>query len=217
MSSLASFLMVASGVLCLIGALTSKGRAAIVAAAVMVLAMVDLAYTFVAPPVIWSGALLIVGLCLAVFLRSPSRIPPPRRSPALVMSGAGGLSGSEDDHDVRSSTVPDRCASPTDSHSGPTAAVLSAITYPVMAWQVISHGAHMSGSAHHGSSGHGVGGHSHHAGDMSLISSFLTVAVVVLAVCLVVCAVHDIARRRPLVSLDCWGMAAMLVVMQFLH
>lgn len=42
-------------------------------------------------------------------------------------------------------------------------------------------------------------------------------AVAVLAVCLAVCAVHDIVRRRPLVSLDCWGMAAMIVVMQFLH
>ncbi|WP_157688916.1 hypothetical protein [Brevibacterium siliguriense] len=68
----------------------------------------------------------------------------------------------------------------------------------------------MSTSAH-------AGGHGHHAGDMSLISTFLTVAVVVLAVLLVICAFHDIVRRRPLVSLDCWGMAAMIVVMQFLH
>lgn len=215
MSSLASFLMVASGILCLTGAVAARGRPAIVAAAVMVLVMVDLAYTAVVPPVIWSGALLIVGLCLAVFLRSPSRIPSPRRSPVLVASGADGLSGSEDEHGVRSSTAPDRCASRADSQSGPTAAVLSAITYPVMAWQVLNHGAHMGGSAHAG--GHGAGGHGHHAGDMSLISTFLTVGVVVLAVLLVTCAVHGIARRRPLVSLDCWGMAAMIVVMQFLH
>ncbi|VEW10771.1 Uncharacterised protein [Brevibacterium casei] len=215
MSSLASFLMVASGVLCLTGAVAAKGRPAIVAAAVMVLAMVDLAYTAVVPPVIWSGALLIVGLCLAVFLRSPSRIPSPRRSPALVASGAGVVLWSEDERSVRSSTAPDRCVSRADSHSGPTAAVLSAVTYPVMAWQVLNHGAHMGGSAH--TDGYGAGGHAHHAGDMSLISTLLVVGVVVLAVLLVICAVHDIARRRPLISLDCWGMAAMIVVMQFLH
>ncbi|WP_436326894.1 hypothetical protein [Brevibacterium sp. FAM 27836] len=210
MSSLASFLMVASGALCLTGAVAAKGRPAIMAAAVMALTMVDLAYTAVAPPVIWSGALLIVGLCLAVFLRSSAGAPSPRRSPALVMSGAGGPSEPEDDRGLRSSTLPDRCVSRADSHSGPTAAVLSAITYPVMAWQVLNHGAHVNDSGH-------ASGHGHHAGDMSLISSFLTVAVVVLAVLLVVCAVHEIIRRRPLVSLDCWGMAAMIVVMQFLH
>lgn len=211
MSSMASFLMVASGILCLTGALASKGRPAIVAAVVMVLAMIDLAYTALVPAVVWSGALLFGGLCLAVFLRSSSsRIPSPRRSPALITSGAGGVSGSEDGRAVRSSIASDRCVSRADSRSGPTAAVLSAITYPVMAWQVLNHGAHMSSSMH-------AGGHGHHAGNMSLISTFLTVAVVVLAVLLVICAVHDIVRRRPLVSLDCWGMAAMIVVMQFLH
>ncbi|UZD62484.1 hypothetical protein [Brevibacterium sp. JSBI002] len=210
MSSLASFLMVTSGVLCLTGALASKGRPAIVAAAVMVLAMVDLAYTALVPAVALSGTLLIVGLGLAVFLRSSTRAPSPRRSSALVASGPGGLAKVAVNDCAESATAPDRCASRADSHSGPTAAVLSAITYPVMAWQVLNHGAHMSGSTH-------AGGHSHHAGDMSLISTFLTVGVVVLAVCLVICAVHDIARGRPLISLDCWGMAAMIVVMQFLH
>lgn len=209
MSSLASFLMVASGVLCLTGALASKGRPAIVAAAVMVLAMVDLAYTALVPTVVWSGTLLLAGLCLAVFLRSSSRVPSPRRSPVLVTSGPGGVPGSADGDGAQSSIAPDRHGSQA-SHPGPTAAVLAAITYPVMAWQVLNHGAHMNGSGH-------AGGHGHHAGDMSLISTFLTVAVVVLAVCLVICAVHDIVRRRPLVSLDCWGMAAMIVVMQFLH
>ncbi|GGC37067.1 hypothetical protein GCM10010974_19350 [Brevibacterium sediminis] len=211
---MASFLMVASGILCLTGALASKGRPAIVAAVVMVLAMIDLAYTAIVPTVVWSGALLLAGICLAVFLRSSSRVPSPRRSPALVTSGPGGASVSRDEGKVRSPIAPDRHSS-QGSHQGPTAAVLSAITYPVMAWQVLNHGAHMSGSAHAG--GHAAGGHGHHAGDISLISTFLTVGVVVLAVLLVICAVHDIARRRPLVSLDCWGMAAMIVVMQFLH
>lgn len=215
MSSLASFLMVASGVLCLTGTVAAKGRPAIVAAGVMVLAMIDLAYTALVPTVVWSGALLLAGICLAVFLRSSSRVPSPKRSPALVASGAGGLSGSEDEGGSWSSTAADRCVSRADSHSGPTAAVLSAITYPVMAWQVLNHGAHMSGAAHAG--GHGAGGHGHHVGDMSLIRTFLTVGVVVLAACLVMCAVHDLVRKRPLVSLDCWGMAAMIVVMQFLH
>lgn len=212
MSSLASFLMVASGVLCLTGAVASKSRQAIVAAAVMVLAMVDLAYLALVPPAIWSGALLIAGLVLAVFLRSSAQIPSPRRSPVAVASGPGGPAKAEVEvgAGVRPSASPDRCDSAVGSHPGPTAAILSAITYPVMAWQVLNHGAHMSGSMH-------AGGHGHHAGDMSLISTFLTVAVVVLAVCLVVCAVHDITRRRPLISLDCWGMAAMILVMQFLH
>jgi hypothetical protein len=211
MSSLASFLMVASGVLCLTGTVAAKGRPAIVAAAVMVLAMVDLAYTALVPAVIWSAALLLAGLCLAVFLRSSSRAPSPRRPPVLVMGGSGDVPGPADEGEGRSPVAPDRSVLPADSHPGPTAAVLSAITYPVMAWQVLNHGAHMGGAAHAG--GHG----GHHAGDMSLISTFLTVGVVVLAVLLVICAVHDIARKRPLTSLDCWGMAAMIVVMQFLH
>lgn len=210
MSSLASFLMVASGILCLTGALASKGQAAIIAAAMMVLAMVDLAYTDLIPPVIWSGALLVVGLCLAVFLRSSSSISSsPRRSPALVASGVGGVPESGADRGLQSSAAPER-SGPGASHPGPTAAVLSAIAYPVMAWQVLNHGAHMSGATH-------AGGHGHHAGDVSLISTFLTIAVVVLAILLVICAVQDIVRKRPLVSLDCWGMAAMIVVMQFLH
>ncbi|WP_172172643.1 MULTISPECIES: hypothetical protein [Brevibacterium] len=209
MSSVASFLMVASGVLCLTGAVASKGRPAIVAAVVMVLAMIDLAYTALVPAVVWSGALLLAGICLAVFLRSSSEVPSPRRSPALVASGPDGAPESEADRGLRSSAASERSGS-GESHPGPTAAILSAITYPVMAWQVLNHGAHMSGSTH-------AGGHGHHAGDMSLISTFLTVAVVVLAVLLVICAVHDIVRRRPLVSFDCWGMAAMIVVMQFLH
>lgn len=214
MSSMASLLMVASGALCLTGAVASKGRPAIVAAVVMVLAMVDLAYTALVPVVIWSGALLLAGICLAVFLRSSSRAPSPRRSPALVASGLGGAPESEADRGLRSSAAPERSGSGA-SHPGPTAAILSAITYPIMAWQVLNHGAHMSGSVH--ASGHGAGGHGHHGGDMSLINTFLPVGVVILAVLLVMCAVHDIARRRPLVSLDCWGMAAMIVVMQFLH
>ncbi|WP_167193439.1 hypothetical protein [Brevibacterium pigmentatum] len=209
MSGLASFLMVASGVLCLTGALASKGRATIIAAAMMVLAMVDLAYTALVPPVIWSGALLVVGLCLAVFLRSSSRIPSPKRTPALVAIGVGGPSESEADRGLQPSAEPE-WSGPGASHPGPTAAVLSTIAYPVMAWQVLNHGAHMRGATH-------AGGHGHHAGDVSLITTFLMMAVVVLAILLVVCAVRDIARRRPLISLDCWGMAAMIVVMQFLH
>ncbi|WP_420096001.1 hypothetical protein [Brevibacterium sediminis] len=209
MSSMASFLMVASGILCLTGALASKGRTAIVAAVVMLLAMIDLAYTALVPAVVWSGALLLAGICLAVFLRSSSRVHSPRQSPALVASGPRSTPESRDEGRIRLPIALDGHSS-QGSHQGPTAAVLSAITYPVMAWQVLNHGAHMSGSAH-------AGGHGHHAGDMSLISTFLTVAVVVLAACLVMCAVHDLVRKRPLVSLDCWGMAAMIVVMQFLH
>lgn len=208
--------MVASAALCLIGTIASKGRRAIIAAAVMALAMIDLAYTAVIPPVVWSGALLLVGLCMAVSLRSGARNPTPRLSPALVSApgrspevAAGGC----DDSPTASEHCRSRGPRPGPAtHLSAPAAVLSAIAYPVMAWQVINHGAHMSGSAHHGSGGHG-----HHAGDISLISTFLTLAVVVLAVCLVICAVHDFSRRRPLVSLDCWGMAAMIMVMQFLH
>ncbi|MGC2977047.1 hypothetical protein ACPUD8_15215 [Brevibacterium sp. FAM 25378] len=211
MSSLASLLMVASGALCLIGAIAARRKPAVVAATVMVVAMVDLAYTALVPPVVWSGVLLIVGLCLTVFLRTQSRVPAPRQSPALVMSGPGGPPETEEDDCAPSaSTTSDRFWSRV-PHLGPSAAVLCAMAYPVMAWQVLNHGAHVGGSTHSG--GHG----GHHAGDMSLISTFLTVAVVALAACLVVCAIHDIARKRPLVSLDCWGMAAMIVVMQFLH
>lgn len=209
MSSLASFLMVVSGAMCLTGAFAAKGRPAIVAATVMVLAMVDLAYSAHFPAVAWSGVLLLVGLFQAVFLRSQEKKSSPRRAAVLVTSGASEMLSS-DDNRLRSAPVPDRCGSRVDSHSGPTAAVLSAIAYPVMAWQILNHGVHLSNAGN-------AGGHGHHAGDISLMSTFMTLAVAVLAVCLIVCAVHDMARRRPLISLDCWGMAAMIIVMQFLH
>lgn len=227
MSNVAAFLMVASGALCLTGAIAAKNRLGGAASALMLTAMIDLAYTAVLPPVAWSGALLVSGLIIAASLRPASGPLVQQRAPvpAELSSGMGGVEGAS--HEV---SVPPPCGGgdrPTSdapgSHRprlrffprlGRTAAVCSAITYPIMAWQVLNHGAH--GGSHHVAA---AGGHGHHERtfDPSAIHAVITAGVSVLVVLLVLCAVQSISRRRWALTLECLGMAAMISVMQFLH
>jgi hypothetical protein len=180
-----------------------------VAATVMVVAMADLAYTALVPPVVWSGALLIVGLCLAVFLRTRSSVSRAEAVPRTRDEWPGRPTGGRG---RRLRSVPQTPSLVGRGHgcltSGPSAVVLCAMAYPVMAWQVLNHGAHMA--VRHMPAAMGI------MPATCRSSARFSRWPVILAACLVVCAIHDIARRRPVVSLDCWGMAAMIVVMQFL-
>jgi hypothetical protein len=231
MSNVAAFLMVASGALCLTGAIAAKNRLGGAASALMLTAMIDLAYTAVLPPVALSGALLIVGMVMAASLRlSPS--PVRQRTapvPTELSSGIGGVEGAS--HEGSAPLPSDGGDRPisgaaSDAHGtkgsrlaffprlGRTAAVSSVITYPIMAWQVLNHGAH--GGSHHAAA---AGGHGHHKVtiDPSAIHTVMAGGVVVLSVLLVLCAVQAISHSRRALMLECLGMATMISVMQFLH
>ncbi|WP_231444698.1 hypothetical protein [Brevibacterium zhoupengii] len=225
MSPIASLLMVAAAIPCLVGSITARSRLAIVASSVMLLTMIDLAFLGALPPVIWSGLLLLVGLCVAVRLRS--RLKAQTNAPAVAATPGNVLVGALStrtqvaqplDHTAESSS-PER---PTEWHKprpfprlGTTSAILSAAAYPIMAWQVLNH------RAHHGA-GSGTGGpsaHQHHGHsfDGSLASGVITLGVIIVALLLALFAVQAATRRRPGLAAENLGMATMLTVMQFLH
>lgn len=225
MSPIASILMVAAAIPCVIGAITSRSRLAIIASTVMLLAMADLAFVGVLPPVLWSGLLLLAGLSVAVRLRSTlkakSTAQPMTAVPEKVLVGATGArapSGNPTDNSAESSSL-DR---PTEWHKvrpfprlGRTSAILSAAAYPIMAWQVLNHGAHhVDGLGSDAATVHQQHGH---ATDGSFVSVVITGSVIVLALLLALCAVQAMARKSPGLMLESLGMATMLAVMQFIH
>lgn len=99
-------------------------------------------------------------------------------------------------------------------HLGRSSAILSAAAYPIMAWQVLNHGAHAAAS---GAGAHSA--HQHHEStfDGSFVSCVITLSVIVLALLLALCTVQALARKRPGLMLESLGMATMLSVMQFMH
>lgn len=225
MSPIASILMVAAAVPCVIGAITSRSRLAITASSVMLLAMVDLAFVSALPPVLWSGLLLLVGLCVAVRLGSTLKAKSGAR--AMTALPEKFLVSATAAHSPTVHTLSDTAESsslerPTEWHTvrpfprlGRTSAILSAAAYPIMAWQVLNHGAH-----HAAGSGAGThSAHQHHGQsfDGSLASGVITLSVTVVSLLLVLCAVQALARKRPGLMLESLGMATMLTVMQFMH
>ena len=223
MSTIASFLMVLAGALCLAGAVCSKSRPGIAASALMLVAMIDLTLTAVLPPVAWSAVLLIIGMCLAVSLgraSAPAAVPAQN---ALMASEAarasrGGLADEADDSPSGSPEAGRRCLR-LFPRLGRTSATLAAMAYPIMAWQVLAHGSHPDGSAAESATSGAEIAHEHsgHVLDASSIGVVVTFGATVLALLLVLCAVQAIARERRALMLECLGMAAMVSVMQFVH
>lgn len=224
MGHIASILMVAAAVPCVIGAINSWSRMAITASSVMLLAMVDLAFVNALPPVLWSGLLLLVGLCIAMRLGSRLKEKPTARAmttlPEKVLISA--TTGHSPAHNSMDSTVESSSLErPTEWHKarpfphlGRSSAILSAAAYPIMAWQVLNHGAHAAAS---GAGAHSA--HQHHEStfDGSFVSCVITLSVIVLALLLALCTVQALARKRPGLMLESLGMATMLSVMQFMH
>ncbi|AZT92000.1 hypothetical protein [Brevibacterium aurantiacum] len=224
MSPIASILMVAAAIPCAVGAITSRSRLSITAASVMLLAMVDLAFVSVLPPVFWSGLLLLVGLCVAV--RLGSRLKAKSKAQAMTALPEKVLvsttaAHSPADNSMDSTAESSSLERPTEWHKarpfprlGKTSAILSAAAYPIMAWQVLNHGAHHA-------AGSGAGEHTAHQHgstfDGSFVSAVITLSVIVVSVLITLCAVQALARRRPELMLESLGMATMLLVMQFMH
>ena len=225
MSPIASILMVAAAIPCVIGAITARSRLSIAASSVMLLAMVDLAYVSLLPPVLWSGLLLLVGLCVAVRLgsrlKAKSATRPMSALPEKVLVSAN-TAHSPTAHTLSDTAESSSLERPTEWHKtrpfprlGRTSAILSAAAYPIMAWQVLNHGAHHAAGS--GAGAHAA--HQHHGStfDGSLVSGILTLSVIVIALLLALCAVQALARKRPGLTLESLGMATMLSVMQFMH
>lgn len=226
MSPITSILMVAAAIPCVVGAITSRSRLSITASSVMLLAMVDLAYVSVLPPVLWSGLLLLVGLCVAVRLGSTLKATSTTRARAMAAVPEKVMVGATAAHSPTAPTLSDTAESsslerPAEWHKvrpfprlGRTSAILSAAAYPIMAWQVLNHGAHHA-------AGSGAGEHTAHQHgstfDGSFVSAVITLSVIVVSVLITLCAVQALARRRPELMLESLGMATMLLVMQFMH
>lgn len=224
MSPIASTLMVAAAIPCVIGAVTSRSRLSIAASSVMLLAMVDLAYVSALPPVLWSGLLLLVGLCVA--MRLGSRLKAKSAARAMTALPEKVLVNATTAHSPTAHTMSDTAESsslerPPEWHKirpcprlGRTSAILSAAAYPIMAWQVLNHGAH---AAAQGTGAHPA--HQHHGStfDGSFVSGVITLSVIVVALLLALCAVQALTRKRPGLILESLGMATMLTVMQFMH
>lgn len=127
MIPLASAVMVASGAACLGGALYSRRWIAISAAALMLVAMIDLTAMALLPPMFWAIALMLSGMLIGLQMR----LEPP--TPAAV-----------------SEFVPQ--ASPSRQRiSG--AMIAAAVAYPVMGWLVLGHSGFSSADTDH--NGHG--------------------------------------------------------------
>lgn len=224
MSPIASTLMVAAAVPCVIGAINSRSRMAITASSVMLLAMVDLAFVNALPPVLWSGLLLLVGLCVAVRLGSRLSAKSAARATTALPKKflvSANTAHSPTAHTMNDSTESASLERPTERHKtrpfprlGETSAILSAVAYPIMAWQVLNHGVHAAAS---GAGAHAVHQHHGQAFDGSLASSVITLSVIAVSLLLALCAVQALTRKRPTLMFESLGMATMLTVMQFMH
>jgi len=79
---IAGAVMLASGALCLGGAVVSRSRVGIVAAAIMALAMAELVLLGIVPPLVWAALLLVAGVALGLRLRlGPETDESARRDP----------------------------------------------------------------------------------------------------------------------------------------
>lgn len=179
--------MVASGAMCFGGAVMARRWVGIGAAAVMLLAMLDLTFFKLLPPLLWGAALLLAGIALGIDLRLARRLRACGTPDPLGVSRSAGL-----DRGVM---------------------LTSALAYPATAWLVVAHSAGGSGL----SEGAGSGAHSGHGSGSLLTGIAPTVGVVLLVAILLVCAIVALRRSRRFLALESGGMAAMLAAMLVGH
>lgn len=126
MIPLASAVMVVSGAACLGGALYSRRWIAISAAALMLVAMIDLAALSLVPPMLWAIALMLSGMLIGLQMRLEPR-PLANAETALPMASL--------------------------RHRASGAMIAAAVAYPVMGWLVLGHSEISTVASGH--SGHG--------------------------------------------------------------
>lgn len=192
MTAVAGVVMVAAGAVCFGGAIAARRWFGIAAAALMVLAMLDVAFLGVLPPLVWAGGLLVGGLVLGIDLR----FGPASR-------GCG---------------VPDAPGVPRNPALERAVLISAALAYPATAWLLLSHGGAMGGaggSADEAASA--AGAHRGHGAQDVLTEVLPTVGAAALAAVLVVLAVVALRQRHRFLTIEAGGMAAMLAAMLLLH
>lgn len=195
MTLAAGLVMVSAGAMCFGGAVLARRWFGIAAAAIMLLAMLDVAFLGLLPPLVWAAGLLVAGLVLGIDLRFG------RSARGCGIPGPSGAT----------------------RHPGLERAVLvaAALAYPATAWLLLGHGAGSgggSGSDVAGAAGGSAGiAHPGH-GAMDLLTGVLpTVGAAALAAALGVLALSALRQRRRFLSIEAGGMAAMLVAMLVGH
>ena len=193
MTAAAGVVMVAAGAMCFGGAVMARRWFGIAAAAIMVLAMLDVAFVGLLPPLVWAGGLLIGGLVLGFDLR----FGPASR-------GCG---------------VPDAPGVPRNPGLERSVLISAALAYPATAWLLLSHGGAMGGaggSANEAASA-AAGAHRGHGAQEVLTGVLPMVGAAALAAVLVTLAIVALRQRRRFLTIEAGGMAAMLVAMLLMH
>jgi len=186
---LANAVMLASGALCLGGAVHARSRVAVTAAAVMAVAMTDVVLLHLVPPLVWAVLLVVAGVVLAARLR-------------FVGVVAGTAAVPDEDRGARRFRL-ERVAA-----RGVVAA--AALAYPAAGWLILVHD-HAAPAA--ATSASATAAHLGHLGHDGAPLLAITAGVAVLAlVLLALCAVM-VARRRGALALEAGAMAAMLLAM----
>lgn len=193
MTLAAGLVMVSAGAVCFGGAIVARRWFGIAAAALMVLAMLDLAFLGILPPLVWAGALLIGGLVLGFDLRF-----------GQASRGCG---------------VPDAPGVPRNLGLERAVLVSAALAYPATAWLLLSHGGAVGGAGASASASVSAAGAPHRGhGAQDLLTGVLPMfGAAALAAVLVILAVVALRQRRRFLSIEAGGMAAMLVAMLMMH
>lgn len=200
MTLVAGLVMVTAGAMCFGGAIVARRWFGIVAAALMVLAMLDVAFVGLLPPLVWAGGLLIGGLVLGFDLR----FGPASR-------GCG---------------VPDAPGVPRNPGLERSVLVSAALAYPATAWLLLSHGGTLGGAggstgavaASDGAEAASVAGAHRGHGAQELLTGVLpTIGAAALAAVLVILAIVALRQRRRFLTIEAGGMAAMLGAMLLMH
>lgn len=195
MTAVAGVVMVAAGAVCFGGAIAARRWFGIAAAALMVLAMLDVAFLGLLPPLVWAGGLLVGGVVLGIDLR----FGPASR-------GCG---------------VPDAPGVPRNPGLERAVLISSALAYPATAWLLLSHGGAMGGAGGSGAGGSASASaavtHIGHGAQEVLTGVLPTAGVAALAAVLVALTVVAIRQRRRFLIIEAGGMAAMLVAMLLMH
>lgn len=217
--------MVAAGALCLGGAVIGRRWIGILASAVMLLAMIDLATTRIVAPVLWAGALVAASVLLGFGMRRrDAMMPDPTPVPGAAIPGLAvqevavpgvgvpepALESALGPAQIRyPRPLSARRSEPLRRHAWLPRSVMlaAALAYPATAWLVLSHGGTAVPSP---SAAAAVPGH-HSAA--TLTEALPLAAVMLLAAALLGLGVLSLRDRRVLPAAEAGGMAAMLLAM----
>ncbi|SJN13234.1 hypothetical protein FM113_17205 [Leucobacter sp. 7(1)] len=218
MGLLPGFVMVAAGAFCFGGAVIGRRWIGIVASAVMLLAMLDLAVSRIVAPVLWAGALVASAVLLGIGLRGrgvavpdpapvqDAAVPGPALGTAMIRHPR--LLAARESESIRRRAWLPRAVM-----------VAAALAYPATAWLVLGHSGQAEGTAG-GTRDAGAtlgtvapaAAPAHHSA-ATLTGALPLAAVILLIAALLGLGVLAIRDRRTLSASEAGGMAAMLLAM----